>query len=145
MHGYHAQVRQNGNRGWENPNLIVACPFSARVLLYRHICTTPAPKKRKSTLHGSAFFWVSKLFIRVLYSRGLSNNSGFPPHIPRFFALAVASAALYFSSRPPNSAPLLASYVVARPLLSISRPTSLRKRKRRTETVATMRSYWSRL
>lgn len=74
----------------------------------------------------------SSAFILVLYSLGLS--SFLPPHIPTPFLFAFSSALLYAASLPPNSTPILASYVVASPTFSISSPTSLRRRygKRRT-------------
>src|SRR5438477_2032684 len=64
-------------------------------------------------------YYFSASLILLLYSRGLSKRDGLVLHMPRFFALATASAALYRSSKPPNSAPVFASYVVARPRFSI--------------------------
>lgn len=65
-------------------------------------------------------------------------------HSPKFFSLASASARRYRSSIwvLPNSAPVLASYVVASPRLSSSSPMSVRRNgiQRRRYTVATTRS-----
>lgn len=83
--------------------------------------------------------------ILFLYSRGLSKSFCFPDQIPFLLDRAWASTCLYLSSKLPNSAPLLASYTVAMPAFSISSPTFLRSSPRRTNTVATIRSYWSRL
>lgn len=67
---------------------------------------------------GLAAAAASSAAIRVLYSRGVSISPvgvatpfrpSPPDHIPRFLAFALASATRYCASRPPNSAPVLAS------------------------------------
>ena len=89
-----------------------------------------------------AFSAFSAAPCRALYSRGLSNALFVVPlsrclklglaHIPTWLSRAFFSAALYWSSTAPNSAPDLASYMVASPAFNISSPTSFLKNHWRT-------------